>query len=68
MRVASHSATGLDMPPSNSAIVSAELPGAMDRLAAAGIVAAERGGRLRTSWHLYNTVADVDALLDVVFD
>jgi selenocysteine lyase/cysteine desulfurase len=58
----------LDLPPSNSAIVSVELPGAMDRLAAAGIVAAERGGRLRTSWHLYNTIADVDALLDVVFD
>jgi len=58
----------LDLPPSDSAIVSAKLPGAMERLSAAGIVAAERGGRLRTSWHLYNTVADVDALLDVVFD
>jgi selenocysteine lyase/cysteine desulfurase len=58
----------LDLPPSNSAIVSAELPGADARLEAAGIVAAVRGGRLRTSWHLYNTVADVDALLDVVFD
>jgi selenocysteine lyase/cysteine desulfurase len=57
----------LDLAPSDSAIVSAELPGAMERLSAAGIVAAERGGRLRTSWHLYNTVADVDALLDVVF-
>jgi selenocysteine lyase/cysteine desulfurase len=59
---------GLDLPPSNSAIVSAQLPGAEARLEAAGIIAAVRGGRLRTSWHLYNTVADVDALLDVVFD
>jgi selenocysteine lyase/cysteine desulfurase len=58
----------LDLPPSNSAIVSAQLRGAEARLEAAGIIAAVRGGRLRTSWHLYNTVADVDALLDVVFD
>jgi selenocysteine lyase/cysteine desulfurase len=58
----------LDLPPSNSAIVSAEMPGAEARLEAAGIIAAVRGGRLRTSWHLYNTVADVDALLDVLFD
>jgi selenocysteine lyase/cysteine desulfurase len=56
----------LDLPPSNSAIVSAQLPGAEARLEAAGIIAAVRGGRLRTSWHLYNTVADVDALLDVL--
>jgi selenocysteine lyase/cysteine desulfurase len=56
----------LDRPPSNSAIVSAQLPGAEARLEAAGIIAAVRGGRLRTSWHLYNTVADVDALLDVL--
>ena len=58
---------GLDLPPSNSAIVSAALPGAEEKLAAAGIIAASRGGKLRTSWHLYNTVADVDALLDIVF-
>jgi selenocysteine lyase/cysteine desulfurase len=58
----------LDLPPSNSAIVSAPLPGARERLDAAGIIAAERGGRLRCSWHLYNTAADVDALLDVVLD
>ncbi len=56
----------LDLPPSDSAIVSVELPGAAQKLEAAGIVAAVRGGRLRCSWHLYNTVADVDALLDVV--
>jgi selenocysteine lyase/cysteine desulfurase len=27
-----------------------------------------RGGRLRTSWHVYNTEADVDRVLDVVTD
>jgi selenocysteine lyase/cysteine desulfurase len=26
-------------------------------------MAAVRGGRLRTAWHLYNTEADVDAAL-----
>jgi selenocysteine lyase/cysteine desulfurase len=57
---------GLGMQPSNSAIVSADLPGAADRLQRAGIMASERGGRLRTSWHLYNTEADVDATLDAL--
>jgi selenocysteine lyase/cysteine desulfurase len=54
---------GLGLAPSNSAIVSADVPDARARLEAAGIVAAERGGRLRTSWHVYNTESDVDAAL-----
>jgi selenocysteine lyase/cysteine desulfurase len=58
--------SALGLPDGNSAIVSAELPGAEERLAAAGIIAASRGGRLRVSWHLYNTGGDVDRLLDVV--
>jgi selenocysteine lyase/cysteine desulfurase len=53
----------LGLEPSNSAIVSVDLPGARERLEASGIVAAERGGRLRASWHLYNTEQDVDATL-----
>jgi selenocysteine lyase/cysteine desulfurase len=57
---------GLGLEPSNSAIVSADVPGARERLEAAGIVAAERGGRLRASWHVYNTDADVDAALDAL--
>jgi selenocysteine lyase/cysteine desulfurase len=57
---------GLGLEPSNSAIVSADVPGARARLEAAGMVAAERGGRLRTSWHVYNTEADVDAALDAL--
>jgi selenocysteine lyase/cysteine desulfurase len=57
---------GLGLEPGDSAIVSAAVPGALDRLAAAGIVAAERQGRLRTSWHLYNDEADVDRVLDVL--
>jgi selenocysteine lyase/cysteine desulfurase len=57
---------GLGIEPSDSAIVSADVPGARARLEAAGMVAAERGGRLRTSWHVYNTEADVDAALDAL--
>jgi len=54
---------GLGLPPSNSAIVSTDVPGAAEKLAAAGILAAVRAGSLRASFHLYNTDADVDAAL-----
>ncbi len=57
---------GLGLEPSNSAIVFCDSEGAADRLARAGIQAAVRGGRLRTSWHVYNTVADVERALDVL--
>ncbi|HVF77554.1 MAG TPA: aminotransferase class V-fold PLP-dependent enzyme [Solirubrobacteraceae bacterium] len=57
---------GLDMAPSNSAIVSFTDDGAAQRLQRAGIVAALRGGRLRASWHLYNTESDVDRALDAL--
>jgi selenocysteine lyase/cysteine desulfurase len=57
---------GLGLEPSDSAIVSVDLPGAAERLEAAGIVAAVRGGRLRTSWHVYNTEDDVDRVLEAV--
>jgi selenocysteine lyase/cysteine desulfurase len=57
---------GLDLPDSDSAIVSADVPDATDRLARAGIMAAARAGRLRASFHLYNTEADVDAALDAL--
>jgi len=51
---------GLGRPTGNSAIVSVDLPDAEERLAAAGIRAAVRGGRVRASFHLYTTEADVD--------
>jgi selenocysteine lyase/cysteine desulfurase len=57
---------GLGLAPSDSAIVCADLPGAAAQLQRAGIVAAIRGGLLRTSWHIYNDESDVDAVLDVV--
>ena len=54
---------GLGLPPSNSAIVSTDVPGASEKLAAAGILTSVRAGSLRASFHLYNTVDDVDAAL-----
>lgn len=53
--------------PGDSPIVS--VPGLGDRapaLTAAGIATASRAGSLRASFHLYNTEADVDRLLDVL--
>jgi selenocysteine lyase/cysteine desulfurase len=57
---------GVGMAPDDSAIVCADLPGAAERLQRAGIIAAVRGGRLRTSWHVYNDESDVDRVLDVL--
>ncbi|MFJ8161555.1 aminotransferase class V-fold PLP-dependent enzyme [Streptomyces sp. NPDC096136] len=53
--------------PGDAAIVS--VPGLAPRqpaLEAAGIRTSARGGALRASFHLYNTEADVDRLLDVL--
>ena len=61
--------SGLGLQPGRSAIVMVDVPGvpdAVERLASAGIMAAVRDGRLRTSWHVYNTTADVDRTLDVL--
>jgi selenocysteine lyase/cysteine desulfurase len=57
---------GLSLEPGNSAIVSADLPGAEERLLAAGIRAAVRGGALRASFHVYNSEEDVDAALSAL--
>lgn len=58
-----------DLKGSGSAIVSLPAPeGAAERLAEAGIKAAVRDGRLRVSFHLYNTDADVDHLLEALAD
>jgi selenocysteine lyase/cysteine desulfurase len=57
---------GLDLEASDSAIVSVDIPDATARLERAGIVAAMRGGRLRTSWHVYNTEDDVDRVLEAL--
>jgi selenocysteine lyase/cysteine desulfurase len=54
---------GLGLEPSDSAIVSAELPDAEERLRGLPVMAAVRAGLMRTSWHLYNTEADVELVL-----
>jgi len=66
MRLANRFRAGLGLEPGNSAIVMSDAPGAAEKLAAAGIQAAVRGGRLRTSWHVYNTERDVDRTLDAL--
>ena len=56
---------GLGLPSGDSAIVTAEAAN-VERLEAAGIIAPVRAGNLRTSWHAYNTEADVDRVLEVL--
>lgn len=56
--------TQLGLPVSGSAIVSLQTTqAAADRLREAGIACAQRAGRTRVSFHLHNTVADVEALV-----
>jgi selenocysteine lyase/cysteine desulfurase len=57
---------GLGLERGDSAIVSADVPGAAERFERAGIRAAVRAGSLRASFHVYNTEADVDAALDAL--
>jgi selenocysteine lyase/cysteine desulfurase len=54
---------GLGLEPGKSAIVSADIPGAEDRLRQAGIRASVRAGRVRLSCHIYTTERDVDLAL-----
>jgi selenocysteine lyase/cysteine desulfurase len=57
---------GLGLEPGDSAIVFCDVEDAADKLDRAGIRAAVRGGRLRTSWHVYNTEEDVARTLDAL--
>ncbi|GAA1148809.1 aminotransferase class V-fold PLP-dependent enzyme [Kribbella jejuensis] len=57
---------GLGLEPSDSAIVSTNLPGAQEAFAAAGIRAAVRDGKLRASFHIYTTRADVQKALSAL--
>ncbi|WP_279583105.1 aminotransferase class V-fold PLP-dependent enzyme [Fodinicola feengrottensis] len=59
--------TGLDQPPSNSAVVTVAVDdNATRRLAAAGVVTAVRAGRVRLSFHVYNTMSDVDTAVTAI--
>jgi selenocysteine lyase/cysteine desulfurase len=57
---------GLGLPPGDSAMVSLALDRGFEELRQAGVMAAGRGGRMRFSFHLYNTETDVDRALDVL--
>ncbi len=55
------------LPAPGSPIVSVPGLGRMQpELSAAGIQVSNRAGNLRASFHLYNTAADVDRLLDAL--
>jgi selenocysteine lyase/cysteine desulfurase len=66
VRLANRFREGLGLPPGDSAIVSADSPHAEEAFARAGILASARAGRLRVSFHVYNTDADVDAALNAL--
>jgi selenocysteine lyase/cysteine desulfurase len=56
----------MHLTPSNSAIVSVETTVDSAALEKKGIQAASRAGNLRVSFHIYNTEADVEALLKAI--
>lgn len=66
LRLANRFREGLGLPAGDSAIVSADVPGAAEAFERAGILASVRLGRLRASFHVYNTDADVDAALEAL--
>lgn len=57
---------GLGQPAGNSAIVTVQVPEAHERLKRAAVRAAVRAGRVRASFHLYTTEADVDLALNAL--
>jgi selenocysteine lyase/cysteine desulfurase len=68
VRLANRFRAGLGLGPGDSAIVSVELPGVEERLRGTRVMAAARAGRVRTSWHLYNTEEDVETVLGLLRD
>lgn len=66
VKLANHFLEGLDLTPSNSAIVSIDSKDADIKFEAANIQAATRAGGLRASFHLYNTIEDVEKALNIL--
>ena len=66
LRLANLFREGLGLEPGDSAIVSAELPEAEERLSGTPVMASARAGMLRTSWHVYNTEDDVERVLGLL--
>lgn len=63
VRLANRFLEGIGLPPGGSAIASAGIRDAERLLAGTRVMTAARAGLLRTSWHVYNTDADVDEVL-----
>jgi selenocysteine lyase/cysteine desulfurase len=57
---------GIGLEPADSAIVSADVPGAQEAFAKAGVRAAVRGGQLRVAFHVYSTRDDVALALEAL--
>jgi selenocysteine lyase/cysteine desulfurase len=58
---------GLGHPPQGSAIIAVDLSAEQARrLTDTGVVGASRAGRTRLSFHLYNTMDDVDLVVGTV--
>lgn len=67
--LANSTLAGLGLPARDSAIISLELPDhAARRLLEAGATVSARAGRTRFSFHLYNTIDDVDLVLSTLSD
>ncbi|MCP3976871.1 MAG: aminotransferase class V-fold PLP-dependent enzyme [bacterium] len=56
----------LDLPPSNSAIVSLDLDATFDQERLSGLSTAYRAGRLRVGFHLYNSLEDVARIVAAI--
>lgn len=56
----------LDLAPQDSAIVTIDIPHAAERLAQAGVRTAIRAGRVRVSFHLYNSHADLEIAVQAI--
>jgi len=66
VRLANRLRSGMGLPASNSAIVSANVPDAELKLARAGIRASVRAGRTRLACHIYTTDRDIDEALNAL--
>ncbi len=66
LRLANHVRAGLDLPPGDSSVISLELDPGFDDRNLEGLRTAFRAGRLRAGFHLYNTDADAERLLEAI--
>lgn len=66
LRLANYVRASLDLPPGDSSVISLELDPGFDERRLEGLRTAFRAGRLRAGFHLYNTDADAERLLEAI--